>query len=185
MERRIAVSVLLLGAVLLAGGHQALVLSAAPGQGFIPGIPTVVKTPVTLVKAIAIPGAPLASTDLVWVDQASERLYFADRSNFGVDIIDAENDVYLGRITGFVGATGPNGGGPNGLLVTPDNKLWAGDGNSLVEVVDLGLNPPRIIQSISTRGTNRADELAYDPADRIIMIGNDRESPPYATLISV
>jgi len=154
-------------------------------EAFIPGIPTVVKTPVTLLKAIAIPGAPLASTDLVWVDQASERLYFADRSNFGVDIIDAENDVYLARITGFVGATGPNGGGPNGLLVTPDNKLWAGDGNSLVEVVDLGLNPPRIIQSISTRGTNRADELAYDPVDRIIMIGNDRESPPYATLISV
>jgi len=143
-----------------------------------------VNTPVAVTKAIAIPGAPLASTDLLWVDQASERLYFADRSNFGVDIVDAENDVFLGRVSGFVGPTGPGGGGLNGVLVTPDNKLWVGDGNSLVQVVDLSLNPPRIVQSINTRGTNRADELAYDPVDRIIIIGNDRESPPYATLIS-
>jgi hypothetical protein len=154
-----------------------------PGS-FVPGIPSVVKTPVVLVKAIPVPGVPLASTDLVWVDQASERLYFADRSNFGIDIVDAENDVFLGRITGFVGPTGSAGAGPNGVLVTPDNKLWAGDGNSLVQVVDLGATPPRIVQSISTRGRNRADELAYDPIDRVIIIGNDRESPPYATLIS-
>src|SRR5213594_2358022 len=151
MERRIAVSVLLLGAVLLVGGHQALVLSAAPGQGFIPGIPTVVKTPVTLVKAIAVPGAPLASTDLLWVDEGTKRLYFADRSNSGIDIIDAENESFVGRVTGFVGA---NGAGPNGLLVTPDHKLWAGDGNSLTQVVDLNLNPPRIIQTINTGGVN-------------------------------
>lgn len=153
-------------------------------ETFIPGIPTVVKTPVVVTKAIAIPGAPLASTDLLWVDQASERLYVSDRSNFGIDIVDAENDVYVGRVTGFVGPTGAHGGGPNGVLVTPDNKLWAGDGNSLVQVVDLNLNPPRIVQSISTRGTNRADELAYDPVDRIIIIGNDRETPPYETFIS-
>jgi hypothetical protein len=159
-------------------------ITAPRPETFIPGIPTVVNTPVAVTKAISIPGAPLASTDLLWVDQASERLYFADRSNFAVDIVDAENDVFLGRVSGFVGPTGPRGGGPNGVLVTPDNKLWVGDGNSLVQVVDLSLNPPRIVQSISTRGTNRADELAYDPVDRIIIIGNDRESPPYATLIS-
>jgi len=187
---------------LVFGGHQARVRSAAPiadqsiavppaapirpprPESFIPGIPTVVSTPVVLRKAIAIPGAPLASTDLVWVDEAGKRMYFADRSNFAVDIIDAENDAYLGRVTGFVGPTGTRGGGPNGVAVTPDNKLWVGDGNSLVQVVDLNLNPPQIIRSIDTRGTNRADELAYDPTDRIIIIGNDRESPPYVTLIS-
>jgi hypothetical protein len=187
---------------LVVGAHQARLGSADTGAGqsiaiphaapiqpprpesFIPGIPTVVNTPVALRKGIAIPGAPLASTDLLWVDEASERLYFSDRSNFSVDIVDAENDAYVGRVTGFVGPTGPHGGGPNGVLVTPDNKLWVGDGNSLVQVVDLGLNPPQIIRSISTGGTNRADELAYDPVDRIIIIGNDRESPPYATLIS-
>src|SRR5262249_18660103 len=184
----------LLGLVLVAAVHlvrsssvehasAARVAQQRP-DGFIPGVPTVLNTPLSLIKAIAIPGLPLASTDLVWVDEASERLYFADRTNFGIDIIDAENDSYLGRITGFVGPTGPRGGGPNGVLVTPDNKLWAGDGNSLAQVVDLNLNPPRIIRSVDTRGNMRADELAYDPADHVILIGNDRETPPYATLIS-
>ena len=171
MDARIAGSLLLLSALF-------------PGQGFIPGIPTVVKSPVALVKAIAIPGAPLASTDLVWVDEATKRMFFADRSNAGIDIIDAENDTFVGRVTGFVGAVGANGAGPNGVLVTPDNKVWAGDGNSLVQVVDLNMSPPRIIRSISTGGTNRADELAYDPADHIIFIGNDRDPVPYITAIS-
>ena len=184
MGSKIAGSVLLLSAILLFGGHQAPVVSAAPGQGFIPGIPTVVKTPVALVKAIAIPGAPLLSTDLVWVDEKTKRMFFADRSNAAIDIIDAENDSFVGRVTGFVGAVGANGAGPNGLLVTPDNKLWAGDGNSLTQVVDLNLNPPRIIQSINTGGLMRADELGYDPTDRIILIGNDREPVPFLALIS-
>jgi hypothetical protein len=54
----------------------------------------------------------------------------------------------------------------------------------LTRVVDLSLNPPRIIQSINTGGINRADELGYDPIDRIILIGNDREPVPFVTLIS-
>jgi hypothetical protein len=188
MEPRIAgsalLSRLLFIVILLVVGHHITVVSASPGQGFIPGIPTVVTTPVALVKAIAVPGAPLASTDLLWVDEASKRMFFADRSNSGIDIIDAENDAFVGRVTGFVGAVGANGAGPNGVLVTPDEKLWAGDGNSLVQVVDLNVNPPRIIQSINTGGVNRADELGYDPTDRIILIGNDRDPVPYVTLIS-
>ena len=173
---------LLLGLILIGGQHRAQ--SQQRSQAFIPGIPTAVNTPLSVVGAIAIPGLPLVSTDLLWVDQASQRLYFSDRTNFGVDIIDTENDSYVGRITGFVGPTGARGGGPNGLLVTPDNKLWAGDGNSLVQVVDLSVSPPRITRSIDTGGNMRADELAYDPADHIILIGNDRESPPFITLIS-
>jgi hypothetical protein len=184
MARRALLSSLVFSALLLLVGHHITVVSAAPGQGFIPGIPNVVTTPVALVKAIAIPGAPLASTDLLWVDEASKRMFFADRSNSGIDIIDAENDSFVGRVTGFVGAVGANGAGPNGVLVTSDKKLWAGDGDSLTRVVDLSLNPPRIIQSINTGGINRADELGYDPIDRIILIGNDREPVPFVTLIS-
>ena len=181
MNGRIARIVVLLTAVLLVFAHHTVISSA---QGFIPGIPTVNTSPVSLVKAIAIPGAPLASTDLLWADEGTKRMYFSDRSNSAVDIIDAENDSYVSRVTGFVGATGANGAGPNGLLVTPDKKLWVGDGNSLTQVVDLTLNPPRIIQSISTGGTNRADELGYDPTDHLILIGNDKEPIPYVTLIS-
>jgi len=174
-------SIVLLSAVLLIAARQTPIASPR-GQSFIPGIPTVIKTSVVLTKAIAIPGAPLASTDLIWADEASKRVFFSDRSNFAVDIIDAATDTYAGRVTGFAGAAG--GGGPNGLLVTPDNKLWAGDGNSLVQVVDLNLNPPRIIQSINVGGSNRADELGYDPDDHIILIGSDRETPPFLTAIS-
>src|SRR5215467_6337393 len=115
MSARIARTIILLGAILFVVSHHTVISSA---QGFIPGIPTVNKSSVSLVKAIAIPGAPLASTDLLWADEGTKRMYFSDRSNFGIDIIDAENDSYAGRVTGFVGATGANGAGPNGVLVT-------------------------------------------------------------------
>src|ERR1051326_2026426 len=118
---------------------------------------------------------------------ATNRYYFADRSNFGVDIIDAENDVWVGRVTGMAGALPSGGGtattngpGPNGVLVTPNRILWAGDGNSTVRVanVDPGSTDYlKIIGSVSTAipacdtGTThycgRADELGYDPKDRI------------------
>src|SRR5439155_19050175 len=128
--------------------------------------------------------APHASSDRLWLDEASTAMFFADRSNSGTDIIDAANDSFVARAAGFVGAVGANGAGPNGVHVTNDHKLWAGDGNSLTQVVDLNLSPPRIIQSISTGGINRADELAYDPDDRLILIGNDRDPVPYVTVIS-
>src|SRR5207248_842621 len=43
---------------------------------------------------------------------------------------------------------------------------------------------PRITQTFSMRGVDRADELAYDPVDHVIMVGNDRETPPYAVFVS-
>jgi len=41
-----------------------------------------------------------------------------------------------------------------------------------------------IVASISTGGKARADELAYDPVDHIVMIANPDESTPYLTFIS-
>src|SRR5207244_9187252 len=78
------------------------------------------------------------------------------------------------------------GGGPNGVLVTPDNHLWAGDGNSTVQVVDLNVDPPSIIRSISTGGSTdgRADEIGYDPLERIILVANNAAVPRFATFIS-
>src|SRR5436309_12154155 len=89
-----------------------------------------VKTPVGLIGVIPVPGNPITSADIAWVDPGTERYYFADRSNFGVDIIDAESNLFVGRVGGMVGPAGPgapNGPGPNGVLVTPNRKLWAGD----------------------------------------------------------
>jgi hypothetical protein len=177
-----------------------------------------VNTPVSLLGVIPIPGNPITSSDIAWVDPGTERYYFADRSNSGVDIIDAETNFYVGRVGGMAGAltsgggtTATNGPGPNGVLVTPSHKLWAGDGNSTVRVADVDPDSPNylnIIGSINTSipacddGTTnghycgRADELGYDPKDHIILVANNAPlSPvlqgqvhppisPYATFIS-
>ena len=100
---------------------------------------------ILLIGVIPIPGNPLVTSDIIWVDPGTRRLYISDRSNFGIDIIDAENNLFMGRVTGFAGpdtARGdpfanatippPNGEGPSGVVVTPDKKVWAGDGNSTV-----------------------------------------------------
>jgi hypothetical protein len=41
-----------------------------------------------------------------------------------------------------------------------------------------------IVASIPTGGKARADELAYDPVDHIVMIANPNESTPFLTFIS-
>jgi hypothetical protein len=62
-----------------------------------------VKTPLALVGVIPVPGKPITSADIAGVDPATERYYFADRSNSGVDIIDAENHLWVARVTGMAG----------------------------------------------------------------------------------
>ncbi len=99
---------------------------------------------VRLIGVIPVPGQPIVSSDITWVDPRTDRAYLTDRSNAGVDIIDAENNVFVGRVSGMVGVVGAsdgtsqnNGSGPNGVLVTPNKVLWAGDGNSTTTVADV------------------------------------------------
>ncbi len=146
------------------------------------------KTPIKLLGVIAIPGNPLVSSDIAWVDPGTKRFYLSDRSNLGIDIIDAENNLFVGRVTGFAGPGNatpppPNGQGPNGVLVTPNKKVWAGDGNSTVQVADVDPSSPsylKIIKSISTAipecgsHCDRADEIGYDDADHLILIANNQ-----------
>jgi DNA-binding beta-propeller fold protein YncE len=100
-----------------------------------------------------------------------------------VDIVDASSNQFETRVTGFVGFTGNNDtSGPNGIVVVHDrDELWVGDGNSSVKVIDLRTDS--IVASISTGGANRADEIAYDQKDKLILIANDADAPPFATLI--
>jgi len=172
-----------------------------------------VRTPVHLVGVIPVPGNPITSADISWTDPVTERYYFADRSNFSVDIIDAEDDVFVGRVTGMAGpnpsgggTTTTNGPGPNGVLVTPKQELWAGDGNSMVRIADVNPNSLSYLTIIGSASTSipacdsatahycgRADELGYDPRHHLILIANnaplDVNPPhapiaPYATFIS-
>jgi DNA-binding beta-propeller fold protein YncE len=130
------------------------------------------------------PNTFLTSFDISWIDPDSQRYYLADRSNAAIEIVNAQDHTFIGQITGFVGVRpGAGTSGPNGVVVLPKlNQLWAGDGDSTVKVVDL--TSGTILDTINTRGTNRADELAYDPEDGLILVANDAETPPFVTLIS-
>ena len=86
-------------------------------------------------------------------------------------------------MTGF---TGPAGGdnnlaGPDGNAPTGDGLVWVGNGDSTVKVVDS--RSMTIVQSISTGGTMRADEMAYDAKDKVLLVANDADSPPFVSLI--
>src|SRR6266853_948678 len=130
--------------------------------------------PYTQLPTIIVPGDLARGFDISWVDSVSQRFYVADRTTGSVDVIDADASKYLYSIKGFVGV-GPSGrAGPDGIL-TIGNELWAGDGNSTVKVVDLTQGAAAtVVATINTNGTRRADELAYDPLDHVILIANDR-----------
>ena len=132
---------------------------------------------VKLLTTIDIPGEELKLFDIGVVDAAAGRYYIADRSNKAVDIIDTKTNKYVGRIEGFVGVVMKDGkpvgsaSGPNGVALDPKNKeLWVGDGDSTLKVVDLKTN--KITQTIVTGGSKRADELAVDTKDGIVLAYN-------------
>ena len=123
-----------------------------------------------------------ASFDVFLIDTKTHTLYLADRTSKGVDVI--VNEKFVRTIGGMVGVGKSSKlSGPNGLVLVPDlNQLWVGDGDSTVKVVDLGSNA--VIATIPTGGKNRVDEGAYDPKDKIVMIANDAEDPPFVTFFS-
>jgi len=114
------------------------------------------------------------------------KYYFADRgptaTAYGdchgrVTVIDTQTDTLDDPICGFLGNQGSGVSGPNGILVIPAaNELWGGDGDSTVKVVDL--TTKSIKNSINTGGKKRADEIAYDPTDDVILVANDSEDLP-------
>src|ERR1051326_7920989 len=71
------------GVVLIASAGSAL---AGPCTG--PGAPTTTET--KCLTAVLIPGNPLRSFDISWVNPHRGEYYLADRSNAGVDIIDTD-----------------------------------------------------------------------------------------------
>ena len=144
------------------------------------------QTAAPLIAKIAVPGAPLASFDIGWLDPSTQTYYLADRSNKAVDIIDAKTNSFVGRIEGFVGPSDSNDtAGPNGIEVLPKLKqIWAGNGDSTVKVIDLSAQPPKIVASISTGGQKRADEIDYSEEAGAMLVVNDAEDPPFVTLIS-
>jgi hypothetical protein len=144
------------------------------------------RGPVTLLRTVPIPNSPLVVFDISWVDPDSQRYYLADRSNAAIDVIDAKHDTFVRQIHGgFKGFTGSNDtSGPNGVVVA-GHWLFVTDAPS--RVVSIDLRTDAIVGDVSTGGGTglRADELAYDPQDGLLLAVNNADSPPFATLIQV
>jgi len=83
----------------------------------------------------------------------------------------------LGRVGGFVGLPpgGKEVGGPNGVVAVGNNEVWASDGDSTIKVIKLNADRTggKVVQTISTGGKDRVDEVAYDPRDHLVAAVNN------------
>ena len=78
-----------------------LLLSAAVGVSAFAGLANAAE--LRQIGTISIPGEPLNSFDISFIDQATGMYYLADRSNKGIDIVDTKKGIYVGRVAGMVG----------------------------------------------------------------------------------
>ncbi|HVH77060.1 MAG TPA: hypothetical protein VM755_19250 [Stellaceae bacterium] len=122
--------------------------------------------------------------DISFVDPTLDNYFLADRTNCSVDVYSTDSNTFLYRVGGFVGAS-PGGfdlSGPDGVLTVSHSQVWAGDGDSTVKIIDLASKS--IVATVSTGGTKRADEMALDPRDGIVVVANDADAPPFLSFIS-
>ena len=158
--------------------------------------------------AVHLGPAPLRSFDISWLTRdpvldGSGWYMLADRSNAGIALVNANNLTFVGTYSQGAGglkfagvkcgstppftcttttAVNNNISGPDGVA---SHGVWiyAGDGDSTLKVIDLRVVPPDgIVQSISTGGTTRLDELALTLDGTLLLAANNAEDPPFATL---
>src|SRR5438105_2776854 len=183
MSARLSSASALLGAVSLAAS------GAAFGACTGPGAPTDTQT--KCLTAVQIPGKPLRSFDISFVNPQRAEYYFADRSNAAVQVIDTQNLTWKRSLGGFTGAKlNPNNtvnnsiSGPDGV-VTHGRWLYAGDGDSTLKVFDLESSASTTAQApLSTGGTTRVDEMDITSDGELLLVANNAEDPPYATLFA-
>ena len=127
-------------------------------------------------SVISLPGGQKIGASGVDIGVADPQLSLyaiTDRTNNSVDVIDTTNNTVLFQVKGFLGLTQPRG--PNGITFVDHKELWAGDGPSKLQVIDLGTKT--ITHTIPLGGTGRADELCHDPENNVVLIASDQELP--------
>src|SRR6266513_59383 len=154
-----------------------------------PGAPT--NTETKCLTAVQIPGNPLRSFDISWVNPHRAEYYLGDRSNKGVDVIDTHSLTFKRTIGGFVGIKLNDAGAVNNNISGPDGVtshgrwLYAGDGDSTLKVIDLDAPDASAIKdSIPTGGAARVDEMALTADGELLIAANNAEDPPFATLFA-
>jgi hypothetical protein len=154
-----------------------------------PGAPT--NTETKCLTAVQIPGNPLRSYDISWVNPHRAEYYLADRSNAGIDIIDTHHLTFKRRLGGFVGvvlnaagtAVNNDKSGPDGV-VTHGRWLYAGDGDSTLKVFDLEGSGSLAQAPLKTGGQFRVDEMALTTDGELLLTVNNADDPPFATLFA-
>ena len=189
LRKKYVVSLALATAPLLIAG-SAWAAQPAPALRLINSLPI----PVSALN----PGTGTFSFDISFVDQSTGVYYLADRNNFAVDVVSAESIVtqifptnghapFAGFTPCAIQPAGANDcAGPNGV-VAAFPWLFVTDAPSRVLTFDLRTNPPTTVSECTTKAgePTRADELAYDPKDGLILAINNAASPPFGTLITV
>jgi hypothetical protein len=154
-----------------------------------------------LIKTIPINGTAsnptkqMFSFDISWVDPVNGLYFLADRSNAALDVIDTTGaftgtaDTLFGQIggslVGFQGDTGKTStSGPDGV-VSSFPCIFAGDGTSRVVSFNGAVSFVTPVSSASTGGLFRADEMAYDPTDGLLIAANNADDPPFSTIFTV
>ena len=142
--------------------------------------------PYVLSTAISLPaGVTITSFDISWVDPVLMRYYIANRTSSDIIAVDTTTNKVVGDFR--VAFAGPNANGnksgPDGVITVDHKEIWVGDSPSKVWVLD-STTGAQIVPPIDTGGVNRADELCYDPVDKVVAIVNNADSPPFITFIS-
>jgi hypothetical protein len=143
-----------------------------------------------LVDTIDVASAKgLGAFDISFVDPKRGLYILADRTNASVDFFDTKTDRFIRRVGGFVGvyldpktgAAVTSQSGPDGVTIVAHKEVWAGDGDSTVKVINIASGT--VVDTISTGGKFRCDEMAWDWADHILAVANNADTPPFITLI--
>jgi len=155
-----------------------------------PGAPT--NTETKCLTAVQIPGNPLRSYDISWVNPHRAEYYLADRSNSGIDIIDTRTltfkrtlgkGLFVGVKLNANGTVNNDISGPDGV-VTHGRWVYAGDGDSTLKVFDLDGSGGLAQAPLSTGGSTRVDEMALTADGESLLTVNNAEDPPYANLFA-
>jgi hypothetical protein len=172
-------------------GAAAAMSFAATGANAACVFSPALTTQTQCVTAVAIPGNPLRSFDISWVNPGRSHFYFADRSNAAIQIIHTGSLTWQRSLGGFVGVKLNTNGTVNNNISGPDGVtshgrwVYGGDGDSTLKVFDLDTNPAMALkQVIPTGGTTRVDEMALTSDGTLLLAANNAEDPPFATLFN-
>jgi streptogramin lyase len=125
----------------------------------------------SIVRQTSLPALAAANIDAVEADQGGHKLYFADRTNHGVDIVDISGAAP--RYRGTINLPDL----PNGLAFSPSqNRLYAGMDGGQLAVIDVDGRSQQYMQVIDkvTVDTTNADLLDFSPRTNSVYVGTSQ-----------